>query len=407
MPRDLASTSPRIRLAVLASLYLSQGLPFGFFTQALPVMLRERGMSRSDIGLTSLLAIPWALKFVWAPIVDRNWSARLGRRTSWILPLQLGAIAVLSVLAVGFDTIPAMMVAVLVLNLVAATQDIATDGLAVATLAPSQRGLGNGLQVAAYRGGMIVGGGVLLVFYDRIGAGATYGIMALLLAFAIAPLLVVREPRGSAATERPPLALTFFRRPEAAAILGVIVVYRLADSMAQGMLRPFLSDAGLRAGDIGLVLGTAGFVASLVGAMVGGALVNRLGRLRSLLVFGLLQALAVASYAYLALGSPTVVELYVACSGEHFVGGMATAALFTCMMDWSRAETGATDYTIQASAVVIATGAASLVSGFVADAIGYAAHFGLASGLSLLSLVCVARLFPRTSTAAADIRVPT
>lgn len=387
------------KLGLLGSLYFSQGLPFGFFTQALPVLLRKAGFSLGEIGLASLLAMPWALKFLWAPMVDRYSIAHVGRRKSWIVPLQLGAVVILATLALSpaSSSMTVLMSAVLLLNLVAATQDIATDGLAVDMLEAEERGFANGLQVAGYRVGMIVGGGVLLIFHDRLGASLTFLAMAALTALATLPIIVAREPRRAPRdTGRRSSTVHFLRRPGAARLLLLIVAYKAGDAFATGMLRPFLADAGLSLADIGWLLGTVGFVAGLLGALAGGALVNRLGRKQALTVFGLLQAVAVAGYAYLAVGTPTLSALYVLCAAEHFAGGMATAALFTCMMDWCSREASATDYTVQASAVVIATGAASAVAGFSAQALGYFGHFCLATVLALVALVAVRRFFPTT-----------
>jgi predicted MFS family arabinose efflux permease len=160
------------------------------------------------------------------------------------------------------------------------------------------------------------------------------------------------------------------------------------------MLRPFLVDAGLGLVQIGALLGTVGFAAGLVGAVAGGAAVNRLGRRRALLAFAALQALTVAGYAALSLAAPDPVALYLLCAAEHLASGMATAALFTVMMDWCRPEASATDFTVQASAVVIATGAASAASGIVAARLGYPTHFLLATLLCGGAVAAVAWLFP-------------
>lgn len=393
-----AATSPTAaKLGLLGSLYFSQGLPFGFFTQALPVMLRKQGFSLGEIGLASLLAIPWALKFVWAPVVDRYSIPRVGRRKTWIVPLQLASVALLAVLGSSAEasSMTGLMAAVLLLNLVAATQDIATDGLAVDLLAPPERGLANGVQVAGYRVGMIVGGGLLLILHDRLGSAGTFLSMAALTGLATIPVIAAREPaHRQREAQRASTHTHFLRRPGALSLLGLIVTYKAGDAFATGMLRPFLADAGLSLADIGWLLGTVGFVAGLVGALCGGALVNRLGRRRSLVAFGLLQAMTVAGYAYLAIGKPSPGALYALCAAEHFAGGMATAALFTCMMDWCSQETSATDYTVQASAVVIATGLASAVAGFSAQALGYFGHFCLATVLALAALAAVRRYFP-------------
>jgi RhtX/FptX family siderophore transporter len=393
------ATSVR-RFTLLGSLYFAQGLPFGFFVQAIPVILRSQGYSLGEIGLASLLTLPWALKFLWAPIVDRRWWPHIGRRRSWILAMQLAGMVVLAGLATtpAADSIGVLMTAMIVLNLIAATQDIATDGMAVDILPPAERGFANGLQVAGYRVGMIVGGGVLLGLHDHLGNRGTFAAMAALTAVSSVPVLTVREAAPAlpaATTSRLP---HFLHRPGAWRLVALIVVYKLGEAFASGMLRPFLVDAHLSLSDVGWLLGTVGFVAGMFGALAGGAAITRFGRRRTLIAFGIGQIVAVAGYAYLALGEPSVTMLAVWCGVEHFASGMATAALFTCMMDWSRAETGGTDYTVQASAVVIATGLASTVSGFSAAALGYAGHFAVAAALCAAAVVVVAALFPRTTS---------
>ncbi len=395
------------KLGLLGALYFSQGLPFGFFTQALPVMLRESGFSLGTIGLTQLLAMPWGLKFLWAPIVDRYSFPGAGPRKSWIVPLQLGAVLMLGLLAFT-DTesrIGLLLAAVFVVNLLSATQDIATDGLAIDMLAASERGFANGVQVAGYRVGMIVGGGFLLILFGSLGSSLTFATMAGLVALASIPVILTKEPTGRAAastegTARPP---HFFRRHGALGILLLVTVYKAGDGFATGMLRPFLVDAGLGMTDIGWLLGTVGFVAGMLGALAGGALVNRVGRKASLLLFGGFQAVTVLGYAALSLmQTMPPLFLYTACGLEHFAGGMATAALFTCMMDWSRPDYAATDYTVQASAVVFGSGIASVLSGFSAQAIGYFAHFTVAAALALMSLLLVSFLFPSQPASVTD-----
>ncbi|HEY5450019.1 MAG TPA: MFS transporter [Polyangia bacterium] len=388
------------KLGLLGALYFSQGLPFGFFSQALPVLLRKQGVSLGQIGLSYLLVLPWALKFLWAPLIDRRFLPAFGRRKSWIVPLQLASVVVLAGLASSLaNSMTVLMVAILLLNLLAATQDIATDGLAIDMLAPSERGIANGLQVAGYRVGMIVGGGVLLILHDRLGAARTFLAMAALTAVATMPIAASRErrhvlppaPNVSGSTPH------FLRRPGAWRLLSLVIVYKAGDAFATGMLRPFLADAGLTLTDIGWLLGTVGFVAGLVGALAGGVLVNAVGRRAALTAFGLLQAAAVAGYAYVALGKPTPPTLYMVCAAEHFAGGMATAALFTCMMDWCSSDASATDYTVQASAVVIATAVAAAAAGFSAQALGYFGHFCLSTLFALGAVIAVRLLFPSPS----------
>jgi PAT family beta-lactamase induction signal transducer AmpG len=388
------------KLGLLGALYFSQGLPFGFFTQALPVLLRKQGYSLGQIGLTALLAMPWAFKFVWAPLVDRFGSASFGRRKSWIIPMQLLSAALLVTLALTAGArgggLGLLLGATFLTNLLAATQDIATDGLAVDILSRRERGTANGVQVGGYRVGMIVGGGVLLIVFERAGAAAAFASMAALVLLASVPALLMREAAVARPSSgaRPATALHFLRRPGAARLLLVIVTYKFGDAFATGMLRPFLADRGLTLGEIGKLLGTVGFTAGLAGALVGGALLTWLGRKNALLWFGGLQALTVAGYAYAAHGPAGRALLYGICAAEHFAGGLATVALFTSMMDWCRPGSNATDYTVQASAVVIATGVASSASGFSAQALGYFGHFVAAAILAAGTLLTISVAFP-------------
>jgi len=389
------------KLGLLGTLYLSQGLPFGFFTQALPVLMRQQGYSLEAISLTTMLALPWALKFLWAPAVDRFGSERFGSRKSWIVPLQLTTVATLLGLALISTTgaLAIMLVGVFVTNLLAATQDIATDGLAVDMLEPSERGVANGVQVAGYRVGMILGGGVLLIVHERIGWQLTFVAMAAILAVATVPIWRHREgARRTTVTVSRARILAFFARPGVPRILILIVVYKSGDAFAAGVLRPYLVDVGLELADIGWLLGTYGFVAGLAGALVGGALVNRLGRRRALIVFGIFQAVAVGGYAYLSTVTPTYGLVALLCTVEHFAGGTATAALFTCMMDWCSHDSSATDYTVQASVVVIATGFATTLSGFSAGAFGYTGHFAIGTALTLAAVLVVVRVFPEEAS---------
>ncbi len=360
------------------------------------MLLRQQGFSLAEIGFSTLLAAPWALKWIWAPLLDRWYFPRMGRRRSWIVPLQLATAATLGALALlgGAASMPILLAAVLLSNLLAATQDVATDGLAVELLSSAERGLGNGLQVAGYRLGMIVGGGALLICYERLGSSGTFLSMAILIVLATLPILLWSErPAPIAPNERARVG-HWLRRPGAWRLLGLLVAYKAGDSFATSMLRPFLVDHGLSLADVGWLLGTVGFVSGLCGALAGGALVNRLGRKRALLGFGTLQALTVAGYAWLASMPLRPALLYWLCAAEHFASGMATAALFTCMMDWCSDEASATDYTVQASGVVLATGAAAALSGVSAQQLGYLHHFVLASVLALLALLVVHRSFP-------------
>jgi len=397
------------KLVLLGSLYLSQGLPFGFFTQALPVLLREQGASLKEIGFTSVLALPWLLKVLWAPIVDAGPPSRLaflGHHRAYLLPLQLAAVGVLFWVS-GLDpskSLLPVLVGVALTNLCAATQDIATDSLAVHVLDDDDRGAGNGVQVAAYRAGMILGGGTLLMFLDQLGWAKSFWVMAGLLLLATLPVLLLRETpttvglqQTSTSTSALPSAqerASYFAvlrralsRQHLAAWCVVLVLFKVGDNFATGMVKPYLVDEGFSKADIGWMVGYLGFAASLVGALVGGALTSRIGRMQALFGFSLLQAIAVAGYAvvpYTGVHPDVLTAIVVA---DHLFGGMATAALFTCMMDTCHEGEAGTSFTVQASVVVLGTGLGSALSGVSGDALGHETHFIVGA---IASFVCIA-----------------
>lgn len=370
-------------LALLLALYIAQGLPNGFFSQALPVLLRERGVSLEAISLSSLLALPWTLKFLWAPLLDRTLTPRL-----WILGLQAVTTVLLAALA-GFDparALPACLALVLLVNAASATQDVATDGLAVSLLDHELRGLGNGVQVAGFRVGMILGGGALLMASAWIGWAPVMLLMAGLVALTTAPLLLAPE------VGRAPLApgpLTSFNPwswvllPGALRWSLVLLVWKVGDYLATTMLKPWMVDHGLSADQIGLLLGIGGFGTGLVGAGLGGLWMPRFERRDALVLFGLLQASGVLGYAAVVLLDDPGAPLVAAILYEHFVGGLGTVALFTAMMDASRPGHAGTDYTVQASIVVFSSGVGAAVSGLIAGSFGYPSLYVIAAATAL------------------------
>ena len=380
------------KIILLSSLYLAQGLPYGFFTQALPVLLRDAGLSLKAISATSLLFLPWALKFLWAPFVDAY-----GTRKQWLLPLQVSAVAGALLLA-GLDLgrgYVLVLAGAFIFNLIAASQDIATDGLAVRILEPRERGLANGIQVGAYRAGMILGGGLLLWIFAKTDWRTMFLCMAGLLALTIVPVLVLREPVRDAGTggdmsNRAVGWIDRLRIPGMAAFVGLICFYKFGDSMVAALVGPFMRDSGLSKETIAIIKGTVGSVASLLGAAAGGWFAFRMGRRSALLVCGLLQTASLSFYVLAAFGFGGVAMFWLGSIAEHLLGGMATVALFTLMMDASDPEHAGTDYTLLSCAVVVAMGLANFAGASIADEVGYAPTFvtGMVlSGVGCLTLV--------------------
>jgi len=395
-------------LALLSSLYAAQGLPFGFFTLALPVLMREAGWSLTAIGLLQVLALPWLLKFLWAPWVDHH-----GARRTWLLGLQ-GASVVAALVLAALDLSPThqgLLLAVLVFNLLAATQDIVTDGLAVRLLAARERGLANAIQVGAYRLGMILGGGGLLWLWARSDGRWVFVVMAALLALSTWPVWRMQEPTRPAhpqasdmALPHPTLgqlALGWWHRaltPGMLACAALVVCFRLGDQMVSSLITPFVSDQGASKETIALMKGAVGSGASLLGAVLGGLLMVRVNRRTAMLWTGLGQSLTFVLYLAIALGWGGMGWLWWATVAEGVVGTMATVALFALMMDASDPDHAGTDFTLLASVVVGVGSLGGVVGGLVGDAWGYAWAFGIGTVLSALGCVALVAWLDRRPT---------
>jgi len=380
---------PRARqVSLLGALYMAQGLPFGFFTLALPVLMRDAGWSLTAISLLQFLALPWALKFMWAPVLDHH-----GSRRMW-LRLFLGSSCVmalvLSQLSLSSQT-NMLFAAVLLFNLLAASQDVITDGLAVRLLDVRERGLANGLQVGGFRLGMILGGGVLLWVFARTDWETMFLCMGGLLALLALPAWYPPEPARALAPQARPrgmaLSWAWLERaltPGMLTFAVLILAYRFGDQLLGSLTGPFMRDQGISKETIAMMKGMVGSGASLVGAFAGGWLAFRLGRRTALLFSGLTQALAFTCYVAAAAGWGGMTALWAATVLEGIFGTMATVALFTLMMDAADPAHAGTDFTLLACMTSLVSGLANLVGGVVADAFGYLPTFTLAAVSSAL-----------------------
>ena len=393
-PRPMSRTR---KLGWLLSLYFVQGLPFGFQASALPIYLREQGVSLRAIGWASMLALPWLAKVLWAPAVDGVYSQALGRRRSWILPMQLG-LAILCVAMAATQSLTPLLVLVFAANLFAATLDIAVDGLAVSLLDEEELGIGNTAQVVGFKLGMLTGGGLLVAFSDRIGWQGLFlamaGLIVAALAYSASQPEPPMDPEPRAEEPSPPASVPVLRTIAellqtrgTGTLLLVVATYKLGESFADAMFKPFLMDRGYTAAQIGLWLGTWGMVFSLVGSVAGGLMATRFGLFRALVATAAVRVIPLVAQLLLALdpdlGPATIIA--VTCA-EHFFGGALTTAMFAFMMSRVDPRIGGTHFTLLASAEVLGKLPLAPVAGEVAQAHGYVPVFAFAVAASVIYL---------------------
>ena len=395
------------RYRLVAALYGSQFVPLAFFLFALSAALRQRGVPLGRIGLIQLVALVWVVKFAWAPLVDRWGSRRYGHYRPWLIATQ--TLMVLALLALSrLDVVRDLRLVVLFmvgLAVLSATQDIATDATAVRLLKPSERGFGNGIQKAAGYFGLMVGGGGGLVAYDHWGWAPAMFLLAALTAVPLPLLLVYREPgMTTAASRRHQVPMRtpagFFHQPGAVRWAFVVLpVYLAGIAVAYPLVTPMLVDSGWPLDGVGTVWIIGGGGVAIVAALVAGGLLSATRRRPALVGLALAQVAAIATLLLLAHSTGGVLiglAAVVLLSGAYAAVG---TAVYTINMDWSRADSAATDYTVQDSFVHLCTQAAGAAALGLAAVLGYPAVLTVAVLLGLGGIVVAARVFQDRPTA--------
>lgn len=334
----------------------ASGLPLALTGGTLQAWATLDGVSLQSIGFLTLIGSAYTLKFLWAPLVDRYSFPFLGRRRSWILLTQLAlaaSIAAMGLYSPGSSMLPLAMLAVLVAFL-SATQDIAFDAYSTDVLRSEERAAGAAVKVLGYRLAMIVSGGLALVLADQwLGWQNTYFLMGAFMAVCAFATLIAPEPEVVAAAPRS-LALAvveplgeFFRRRGALTLLLLIVLYKLGDAFAGALSTTFLlRGAGFTGTEVGAVNKVFGLTATIFGALAGGTLMARLGLYRSLMMFGLLQAVSNFGYWVLAVTPPHLYSMAAVVVLENLCGGLGTAAFVALLMALCRQEFSATQFAL-------------------------------------------------------------
>lgn len=392
-----ALLSPAAIVLAIGGLYVGQSIIGGLTFIALPSVLRERGLPLDEIGLIYLSSLPWAVKFLWAPAVERYRlpargaarSRRIILATSLASALGLGLAALLG----PAQVLPLIGVFILI-AFAASTGDIACDGHAVETLSQRHHGWGNAAQVGGAYLGSALGSGLFLVLVAWWDWGrAVLAMAALLLALALPFLLAPAPPAPEERTHQPSLREAL-RRPEVRAGLALAAVYVVAQKWGVAMLGPFLIDSGLDLAALGLVNGMGGLVVGFACALVGGALVRRWGA-RSVMVLALaLQAGSLAGLAFAAWrgGLPQPLLLMLALASSSGVMALGFVALYARFMALSDPRQAGIDFTLLQCMDALVSMAGGLGAGFISQHLGYASCFALAAGVAVLAAPLAARL---------------
>jgi PAT family beta-lactamase induction signal transducer AmpG len=378
------------------------GLPLLLTSTVLQAWMKEEGVDLTMIGMMALVGLPYTLKFLWAPFLDRYTLSFLGRRRGWLLVAQV-ALA-FSIAGLGF-TGPArnpviMVCAALLLTFFSASQDIVVDAYRREDLADEELGLGSSFYINGYRVGMLLASGGGLILADHLPFTIVYLIMAACMLPVIITTLLTPEPLVSAGSPKTmqeaivePLA-EYFSRENAVLILGFILLYKIGDTMASAITTPFYLDIGFSKTEIGAVVKLFGFWATLAGSLIGGVLMLRMGINRALWIFGFFQAISTAGFALLAHIGYSVPALSGVIVFENLTGGMGTAAYAAFMGSITNKKFTATQYALLSSLMGVPRVIASAPTGFLAKHMGWENFFVLCVLIAVPGMLLLLKFAP-------------
>lgn len=383
------------RMLVALLMGFASGLPLLLTGSVLQAWMREEGVDLGTIGLFALVGLPYTLKFLWAPILDRFTPPCLGRRRGWLIGSQIAVM--LAITGLGL-TRPAanpleVAIAALLLSFFSATQDIVIDAYRREALAEEELGLGAALYVNGYRIGMLVASGGGLILADRFSFTLVYLLMAVVMAAGALTTLFALEPHtleDSPATLYDAVVEPFkdyFARHDALRILMFILLYKLGDTMASHMSTPFYLDMGFSKTEIGAVVKLFGFWATVFGSLFGGLLILRLGIYGSLWSFGILQAVSTFGFVVLAQAGASLPWLAGVIAFENLSGGMGTAAYVAFMAHLTNKKFTATQYALLSSLMGIPRVIIASPTGYLANTLGWESFFILCVILAVPGLV--------------------
>ncbi len=354
---SIIQTLANRRIGIMLPLGFASGLPLALTSGTLQAWLTVVGFDLKTIGIFTLVGLPYALKFLWAPLMDRVVPPWLGRRRGWMLMMQFGVALGLAAMAVtGPGDRPEILgMLALVVAFFSASLDIVFDAYRTDLLLRPERGFGAAVWVNGYRCALLLASAGALLLADHIGWQNTYLLLAALMATGVVTILVSPEPHEPTAA---PASLAeavggplkeLFARPGVLGLLALIVLYKVGDAVAASLQTAFLiGGMGFSVSEVGYVKGL-GLVATLIGALAGGVAMAKLGMVRSLLLFGVLQAVSNLGFMWLAWMGKSYAALTTSILVENLTGGMGTAAFVALIMSLCDHRYTATQFALLSS----------------------------------------------------------
>ena len=382
-----------LSLSVVVVLYLAHALPLYFYNVALPAILRHQGVDLRWIGMLSLLYIPWAFKFFWAPLIDRFYFKKLGKRKTWLLFTQIALVlGVVALALTQFDYGLGVFVIVgLWISTFAATQDIAIDGYTVETFSESEYRLGSMAQSIGVALGSMVGGAATLWLYQLYGWQTALISLAAMTALTMLAISQIKEKTNTEKiAKQTPSLMRAFKRPEMLWALALIVCYRVVEAPAMAMLNPMLIDQKWSLAEIGVLMSVIGAGIGLLAAVTAAFLLKKIAATQLLIWAGWARSLVYALLGIAVLLSwfnqwQILLGLFVVVILA--IRYVAMTALYAHFMHTSSQEQAGTDFTILVCFELLVYFIGGAMSGFLAKAFGYGNFYLILAAASVLSVL--------------------
>jgi PAT family beta-lactamase induction signal transducer AmpG len=389
------------RFLFMILLGFASGLPLSLAGSTLDAWFTVAGRSYVQIGLLALLGLPYTLKFIWAPLLDRFGHTSFGLRRTWMIVTQLGLITALFAMSLcdPISTPWYLVGLALSVTIFSATQDIAIDAFRAEILQPEERGLGVAAFVAAYRVALLVASGIAMIMADSMGWPMVYRIMALLMGIGVLTTLFITEPPHPARKDHSFAGLfwepfrNILNREQAVWLIGLVILYKFGDAFIAKMTTPFLlRELQFTLTQVGTVNKVGGLIATMVGLFFGGILMTRLSLYRALLLFGFAQAFSNLMFLWLAYMGPQMYAMVITLMIENFCGGLGSAAFIALLMSLCDTRYTAFQFAFFSAIASLPRELLGPVSGYMVQHWGWIPYFTTTFLCSFFGLFCLWKL---------------
>lgn len=383
----------------------ASGLPLYLLLQLVPAWLKDGGISLADIGLFALVGLPYSWKFVWAPLLDRYFIASFGRRRSWLLPVQISLL--LAIAGLGLlhpqTQMSSVMFLCFVIAALSATQDVALDAYRRELLDDNELGLGNSIHMNAYRIAGLIPGSLSLILADRLPWDMVFVITASFMLIGIVLTLCIEDVEVKIPERLDFIAAIFqpfkeFLERNGAGmtlkILAFMILYKLGDNMATALSTPFYMEMGFTKSEIGLVAKNAALWPMMIGGLLGGVLMLKIGINRALWLFGGVQLLTILGFAVLAEVGYSLSLLAMVIAMEYLGVGLGTAAFVAFIAKTTSPVFAATQFALLTAFAALPRTIASAFSGMLVEQMGWTEYFLLCTLLAVPGMLLLLAVAP-------------